>query len=610
MSSPPAEPHRRADPGDVAAVLLLGALFGFLALRSWRRIGDPMVDFGREVYMAWRLSEGDALGVDVTPLFGPLSFLLNARLWNLGDMALTPILIANLCVAALATGCLFLTARQVFRATVSGLLAAIFLTTFAFAQLRPFGSFNFATPYAHAASHGALFTYASLACLVAYVRRPGTLRLAAGAASAGVTWLLKPELAVATTVGLVAALVCVDRVDRRRDAPAVLLLLLPCAAYLLTAAVAGSWATGAQQLVQPWVFGFRATPGADGYFALVSGFDAPLRNLTTGFLLALTFVASVAGLAVLDHALAGTPSPVRMTVGLVAVVAAFAPLFVTSAWLGLGPALPILLLLGIGSLLVERRRQRHRPDADAASRNAAFLVWAALSLALLARMMLRTRLDHYGFYLAGPGLLLVLGLLVDEIPRRISRRTGAGGSIVALAGLGVGAAVLLGSVRITGHWLERKTRVLGSDGDRVHVLGPDVDPRPGPVADAIRIARTRTGAEESVLVIPEGGIVNYLARRRSPIAASTVLPPEIAAFGEGEMLRQLRDDPPAVVFLSPLPLADYGDHAPGESPGFGPDIVRWVSERYSRVESLAARTSRGVTYELVVLAPAAPPGKR
>jgi len=560
--------------------------------------------------MTWRLAEGATLGGDLTPLFGPLSFRINALLWNLGGASLTPILIANLAVAALTAGCLFATARQVFRVSTSGLLVAVFLSTFAFAQLRPYGSFNFAIPYTHAATHGALFTCASLAFLVAFVRKPDTVRLIGGAVTAGTTWLLKPELAVATTVAVMTALLLVSPGPRRRYALATLTIVLPVVAYLLAATFVGAGTSAAESLLRPWIFALRAPSGAAGYYALVSGLDAPSRNLGVGLTLAASVLCSVAGLVVLDQGLRGVGSRVRAVTGLVALTATFGLLFATSAWLGLGPALPYLLVIVILALLRERRGQRARGESDDAPRVAALLVWAVLALVLLSRMMLRARLDHYGFYLAGPGLLLLLGILVEEIPRRVRKRRYTGGSVISLAGLGVAASVLVGSVRISEHWLARKTGSLGTGGDRIHVLGGEFDPRPGPVGEAIRLARTLSRPDESVLVIPEGGIINYLARRRSPVATSTLLPPEIAALGPEAILRQIRQDPPAVVFLSPLPLADYGDQAPGDTPAFGADFVCWIERRYSPMETLADRNRRGVKYELVVLLPSPFPRNR
>lgn len=584
------------------ASAFLTFLFLALSIRTWRRLGDPMVDFGREVYMAWRVAEGARVGQDVIPLFGSLPIHVNAAIWSAGGGSMTPILLANVGVAGLAAAAMFRTSRELFRVSTSVLLTAVFLVTCAFAQLRPFGSFNFAAPYSHAATYGALLAFTSLALLVGHARRPSLVRLAAGSFSAGVTWLLKPEVAVAATAGVVVAVLVSPRRGRRELAAAAA-ILLPSAGFLAVGTLVGDASNAVASLIRPWLYSLTVPTRAAGYYALVSGLHAPGASLGTGLSLATLAGCGVAGLVVLDLATAGERHGARVGLGLALFALTLVSLFVTSAWLGLGPALPHLLAFAIGVLGWERWGRRSSPDSADRNRSGALLVWAVVAVALLGKVLLRTRLDHYGFYLAAPGLLLLFGLLLEEIPRRVRQRHSAAGLVTVLGVLGISAAVIAGSLRITEHWLTRKTTWLGSDGDRLYVLDGSVDPRARPVRDAIRLSRKRAEPDESVLVVPEGGIVNYLARRRSPIPTSSLLPPEIAAVGSDRLLESLVEDPPALVFVSPLPLADYGDKSPGNDPSFGAEIMRWIDERYAVWISLSDVASAGVRHELRVLRP-------
>ena len=64
------------------AVVLVGMTAGWLAI-SWRKWPDVIVDFGRELYIPWRLSEGAVLYRDVDDVYGPLSQYFNAGLFRL-----------------------------------------------------------------------------------------------------------------------------------------------------------------------------------------------------------------------------------------------------------------------------------------------------------------------------------------------------------------------------------------------------------------------------------------------------------------------------------------------------------------------------------------------
>src|SRR5262245_25450049 len=60
--------------GPAAIVLVSAAALAW----TWRKWPDVIVDYGREIYLAWRLSRGGVLYVDAAHFSGPLSPYLNA----------------------------------------------------------------------------------------------------------------------------------------------------------------------------------------------------------------------------------------------------------------------------------------------------------------------------------------------------------------------------------------------------------------------------------------------------------------------------------------------------------------------------------------------------
>ena len=45
----------------IVSILITLATFAYCASRIWNHVPDPIIDFGREIYVAWRVSEGEAL---------------------------------------------------------------------------------------------------------------------------------------------------------------------------------------------------------------------------------------------------------------------------------------------------------------------------------------------------------------------------------------------------------------------------------------------------------------------------------------------------------------------------------------------------------------------
>ena len=66
-----------------------------LVAASGRKWTDPLVDFGRELYVPWRLSHGAVLYRDVDDFYGPLSQYLNAGFFRVFGPGLMVLAAAN-----------------------------------------------------------------------------------------------------------------------------------------------------------------------------------------------------------------------------------------------------------------------------------------------------------------------------------------------------------------------------------------------------------------------------------------------------------------------------------------------------------------------------------
>lgn len=95
-SSP--EAQRPGGPGTFSSLIasyygpaLTALTFFLLTWLTWRKWPDILIDFGRELYVPWRLIQGEVLYRDLAYLNGPFSPYLNALWFRLfGDSFLTP----------------------------------------------------------------------------------------------------------------------------------------------------------------------------------------------------------------------------------------------------------------------------------------------------------------------------------------------------------------------------------------------------------------------------------------------------------------------------------------------------------------------------------------
>src|SRR5688500_464168 len=189
--------------------LVVAAVGASMCAWTWGSWPDPVVDFGRELYVPWRLAEGEVLYRDFVSYFnGPLSPYAHALLFKVFGPSLRVLAIFNLVVTALLVAMLY---RLI--ALAAGHLAAtgagvVFFTLFAFAQYLTTGNFNYVCPYSYELTHGITLTLAMITCLDLWARRGRVAWLVATGALLGLIFLTKAEVffgaAVAVGVGFAA----------------------------------------------------------------------------------------------------------------------------------------------------------------------------------------------------------------------------------------------------------------------------------------------------------------------------------------------------------------------------------------------------------------------
>src|SRR5262249_12655511 len=155
--------------------------FAALAYWSWGKWPDPLIDFGRELYLPWQITHGRVLYQDLGTLYGPFSPYLNALWFALFGPSLLTLVVCNLVIfAACGAGIYHLIriATDRITATAAGITT---LLLFGFSQYSRIGNYNHVTPYSHEATHGLALSVAVLLC----VHRAIETRKASFSAAAG-----------------------------------------------------------------------------------------------------------------------------------------------------------------------------------------------------------------------------------------------------------------------------------------------------------------------------------------------------------------------------------------------------------------------------------------
>ncbi len=593
--------------GPALSVVTLGALLVW----SWGRWPDVLVDFGRELYVPWRLREGEHLYADIAYFNGPLSPWLNAILFRVFGVSLRTLVIANT-VVLVCVGVMIHLLLRVFGDRLTATAGSlVFLTMFAFGQFVYRGNYSFVAPYSHEATHGITLCAAALLLLWSHLRRGGSWSLLGVGLALGAVFLTKAEfvlaLGPAVAVGLLAhhGARGLARREATRLAGVFLVgtLVFPAAALgLLLADLPPGVAL--RGVLGSWVYLFVEDLGQLKFYRDIMGTSDLPGSLTRIGAWSLRYLLVLAPAAAVAFGLR------RMKSGRGWAVVAMAPLAAGAVligreitdWQHLPSAFPVVLLAALCLGIVGIVGRRADPEQHA--RRVFALACLTFALALLAKMIFNVRMVHYGFVLALPATLAIVVILLEAVPERIEQRGGHGPAFRS-ATLGILAALMFVQLQTTQSWLSRRTVEIGSRSDAFLA-----DDRDRPFAILLDRMEQRMQPGETLLVVPEGVMLNYLTRRPNPIPFVNFMPPELIMFGEDRIVKALEAHPPSWVVYVNRGVREYGYRLMGQD--YGLAVMSWIQTHYLPVERVLheGHGDPRSSYALILRhMPGAPPGQ-
>jgi hypothetical protein len=339
--------------------------------------------------------------------------------------------------------------------------------------------------------------------------------------------------------------------------------------------VAGSW---------PWAFDRRVT--ALPFYRGVAGTDDIAGNLAIMFRWSIAY-AVLFGLSVF---LAFVIKPRRRSIALIVFLAGALIMYIVSQsfavdWNSIIRPLPVCLfaILVCTASPVLRRKF----NGDRALLRFALVVFAS---AMLLKIALNAHIYHYGFALAMPGVLVLVAATAVDLPRAIHKWGGNGNMIRAVGAVVWGTAVFV-TLYVDHLFFMQKIVVLGADGDRMLA-----DARGAEVRTIVTQIRERTPAHSTLAVLPQGLMVNYLARRADPIPYLNFMPPEVIAAGEDRIIAALSANPPDAILVN-TSVIENDAFTLDSKYSYGRKTVEWIRERYQP----APAPSAGRLYRFVLL---------
>jgi 4-amino-4-deoxy-L-arabinose transferase-like glycosyltransferase len=574
------------------ALMSLGVV---LVLLTWGRGPDVLIDFGRELYIPWRLTQGDLLYRDLSHLFGPLSVCLNAVAFKLLGVSVARLALINVTLIGTTTVLVFSLFRRLAGPGPAFWACLTFLGLFAFPMYEGGENYNHVTPYAHELTHGLILSLVAIAALSGHLRTGQRMGVRLAALTTGLVFLTKPEVFVALAPTVIVGVVWTRSGETWLGrVPLMAGFLMYAAApvavaVLLEGAVAGS----VGGVFFPYRAAITMALAPDELYRTVSGFYAPGRNIARMVAIAGAYALFVLGITRLSRSLAHAgreaqwgASVLLWFVGIVFVLILAPAVPWVWVWRGLPAAVLVILILEMHAAWRGSEEDRWR--------HGTWLMVVVFSLVLMAKISLRTQVYHYGFVLAMPAVTMSVVWVMERVPMRLKRE--AAGIFRRLIA-GTVAVVVCAHLVKTGMVSTMKTVSVGDGEDRM--MDWLERGHRGPVLQSTLLRMSRLlGPGEKFVVIPEGVVLNYLLRRESGCRYVNFMPPEIEAFGEREIVQELMRCKPEYVLLVNRETREYGSVSFGAD--FGPAIARWMMANYRVVEVHGGRPFSGQAFGIAL----------
>jgi hypothetical protein len=536
--------------------LVLGILGAGMLHVSWHKWANLVWDYGRELYVPWRITCGDVLYKDIASLFGPFPPYFNAFLFKMFGVSIMTLVLFNLLLVA---GITFLVYRF-FSCTLgqwAAFFAAVaFLCLFAFRQNDvDQGIFAYICPYSYSVTYAVFFSWCALHVFAAYCRSGNKILWAAIGALLSLTALCRFEISACLASALVLGLVFKGILGKWPAKTLVNSSALLLAGFVIPVAIA-FWYFSTQlplSQVAPSILGFNDQWREIlkiVYYQDITGLRHPWQNF-----LVMLAVAGCYGFMVVAFELLcrGMDRFERNRQGYGAFFIALALASMAGAAYGILyfpshilKGLPVLAIFmtGFYTRLLGRQQQEEGKITHLLPLGVMSL-WALL---MLIKIVLNVEVEGVGFVYAMPATMLLIVMLTEIVPgyfERAHRR----GELVRIATACLAILIFVAQI---------KTTVLAYQGRRFPIkTGPDLvmcnfslGPEYREIDEFLKNTDNIMGRDIGFVAFPQGAMLNFLTKRASPLPHIIFRDVELIKYGEKAILHSFAEHKPEYIVMT------------------------------------------------------------
>ena len=551
---------------------------------GWGKWGHYQIDYGREVYLPWRIFEGSILYKDVVSYFGPLSPNFNALMFSLFGVHLWTIQIINLLIMVLLSYLIWKISLKIAPRFNAIILVLTFIYTVGLNNAETLGNYNFMTPYSNDLTHGYLLAF----CILLIMSKPTgswpTSRSILCGALFGLLFLTKSEIFIAMIIATSAAVLLntvKSLVLLKSNATFTLLFLIgfatPITATLLIMSNHSSLKFAIDSISFMYMLPFNLPNPFKIFYLSESGLDniiPSIRSILISFLLNALIFTSVwftgyvaSKLKQSQHIFLLITILAALSVTYLYIIPHEIRFLIATRWVSI--SLPLYIAVFIAIYLI-------KPIKSQYCSNYFVLIVFIFSFMLITKIILNARLLYYGTLLAFPMLMIYVLAVTLFIPA-IHKKNILAFRLSTLSGVVI--ILLLFSPKVIQSITNfHNAKYFTITTDTGYIAGND---KLLIINDLLLYLTTHVKQSSSLAVLPEGVMINFLLKMPNPTPFINLCPPEWSAFDGHKIEKAYSDNPPNWIILLSRPMREYGEE--GFCISYGNTLCEWIQSNYTQV---------------------------
>ncbi|MCX5848973.1 MAG: glycosyltransferase family 39 protein [Deltaproteobacteria bacterium] len=558
----------------------------YMLHRSWFKWPDLFIDYGRELYIPWQITQGKVLYAEIHHLYGPFAQYLNAFLFQIFGTGLSTLAYFNICMVILLSIIIYDLFKSSFGSLIATTAGICFLMVFAFSQYGEIGNYNFVCPYSHEITYGIILFFLTLFIFKNYLANPKPIYLSLIGFMIGLMFLTKVEIFIAGFISILSGLIFVfwrlkPFNPRKQLFNLLLFFFLPVIAFFIYFSFQMPLIEAFNSIIASYKNIFIGPLVTNIFYLRISGFDNPAQNIALmfrqfgGYLIFFIFTG------LLSYLFARVTNRKIKYAGiiitfLVIILITFSKLLSIN-WEDIARPYPIFLSLLLISLVTNLILKRE--DRLFVEKYLPFILLTLFSLLLLFKMILNVHLFHYGFALAMPASLVMTALLLHYAPMLISPWDNK--NIVAgFIGLFI-FLTLLAYLNLTKNIYDLKTYPVAEGRDRFLTFNEKFNNNGPIVNETIKYIDKLMSEKDTFIVLPEGIMINYLTRRINPSRYFEFTPNIVEAIGEEKIINEFSSTNPSFIILLEKDTSEHGARYFGKD--YALNIYSWIINNYDKV---------------------------